>query len=116
MSHPSGKGVWRFVHRETGAHLDVIGHTANECMLENTAAFVVAFGALPDWSQFHEPKLLSDTCTVTAATRSVGTCGNDVHTPKQPKPKRRRAIQDAPEILRVVGPERERFLSGSGRA
>jgi len=103
MGHPIGKGVWRFVHRESGKHLDVTGHTANECMLENTAAFVVAFGELPCWSRL-DCSLVSDGVPA------------PVHAPKQPKPKHRQALQDAPEILRVVGPERERFLSGSGRA
>jgi hypothetical protein len=103
MAHPAGKGVWRFVHRESGKHLDVIGHTAQEAMLGNTAAFVVAFGELPCWSRL-DCSLVSDSAPP------------KVHAPKQPKPKRRRAVEDAPEILRVVGPERQRFLSGSGRA
>jgi hypothetical protein len=97
MGHPSGKGVWRFVHRESGKHLDVVGHTANECMLEQHHAFVVAFGALPDWSQFDPPALLSNTTTVTVQPRSSGAAGNDIP-------------------ARFVGAERPQVLAGSGRA
>jgi hypothetical protein len=97
------KPVWRFCHRVTGKTLDVPGQYANEAMIQNTAAFVVAFGELPCWSRL-DCSLVSDGVPA------------PVHAPKQPKPKRRRALQDASEILRVVGPDRERFLSGSGRA
>jgi hypothetical protein len=70
MGHPIGRGTWRFVHRESGKHLDVVGHTANECILENTAAFVVAFGELPSWSRL-DCWLLSDS-VVNAGHRLVG--------------------------------------------
>jgi hypothetical protein len=98
MAHPAGKGVWRFVHRETGKYLDVTGHTANECMLDNVAAFVVAFGELPSWSRL-DCRLLSDT----------------VPAPKRAS-KRKRSNTDRERIHRVVGAERPLFLSGSGRA
>jgi hypothetical protein len=70
MGHPIGKGTWRFVHRETGKTLDVVGHTANECMLEQHHAFVVAFGELPTWSKL-DCWLVSDSI-VNPATRLVG--------------------------------------------
>jgi hypothetical protein len=114
MGHPIGKGVWRFVHRESGKHLDVIGHTAQEAMLENTAAFVVAFGELPCWSRL-DCSLVSDTTTVTVHPRGAGVAGNDIP-PASKRSRRKRSNTDTERIHRLVGPERERYLSGSGRA
>jgi hypothetical protein len=97
MAHSSGISTWRFRHRETGKTLDVRGHTAHEALCCNTAAFVVAFGGVPTWSQFDEPLNLDEPPSRRKRTR-----------------KRRRTASIAAKFESRMEPER--FISGSGKA
>lgn len=51
LSHPSGRGLWKFTHDDGGSDL-VTGHTAFEAWSENYAALKERFGGEHHFTDF----------------------------------------------------------------
>lgn len=98
--HYEKTGPWRVrLTKHPKLYVDVQAHTARD-------AWTLARPELLDKATDAKLVALVDFCD----------CSFEQVQPRSKRSKRRRSNTDTERIHRLVGPERERFLSGSGRA